>query len=419
LALVDGVKCRSKLAFHLIANKQLGAFFVNIGGCTSGSSLSLAGYGPPSEIQQRPLHDAYSRQDSCKPFEFPLYSEIFATLLACLIASWGGWLSGRGNRWGWSVGLAGIGLLFSVLTTIGFCDPLFWRPYWHLLNSQEANRCQCDQPADYRQTFQHYGENVSQIHVDVAHMQTIFSPHMAKPNFIEFLASAGRRGIGSVFLAAISFVVSAKEHADKQNIPTEFFAVLGLLAFCYGAYLAWTNEHNKYNEIKDLQTKADIRATFLRASIDTTSFGENGQRVPVPDGVCVSFLMTAVNHGHDVWFGKWPILEISFGGETYQGTSTRLPDNPWLLQYDDPILMDRHVQGLFQSVFVGGPGWPHGLPRVGTLSFIVPKVDRNILDTDIRASGSIFFYDSLDKSHPSPFNDLPVAKGAIKETSMT
>jgi hypothetical protein len=237
-----------------------------------------------------------------------------------------------------------------------------------------------------------------------------------KPSLSEFIRSAGSGGIVSAFATAVLFTVTVYEHAEKNDTPALILLILAGLFFCWGAYLAWSNERRKRIKVEETAQQADIRGTFVRVSIDTTTFGENGQRIPVADGVCISFLMSAVNHGHDAWFGLWPTLEICFGNETYQGTSTRLPDNPWLLQYDDMSFVNRHVLGLFQSVFVSGPSWPHALPRIGALSFIVPGVDHNILDTEIRASGRIVFYDSLGNSHPSPFDNLPVAKGLIQET---
>ena len=72
------------------------------------------------------LQYADYRQDSCKPFEFTLYEEIPAALLASLIACWGGWLLAGGHRaWGGLLITLGLVLVSSVLTTAGFCDPLF------------------------------------------------------------------------------------------------------------------------------------------------------------------------------------------------------------------------------------------------------------------------------------------------------
>jgi hypothetical protein len=151
---------------NLAGNKQPGSFFVDKRRGAPSGGFSLTSYSSPSEKQEHPLQNSDSSQNSCKPFEFPLYGNILAALLAGLITSCGGWLSGRGNRWGWIVGFLGIGLLWSILTTIGFCDPLFWRAEWRALTGQEANRCQCAKQPDYHQTFQHDGENVSQEPLD-------------------------------------------------------------------------------------------------------------------------------------------------------------------------------------------------------------------------------------------------------------
>jgi hypothetical protein len=237
-----------------------------------------------------------------------------------------------------------------------------------------------------------------------------------KPSLREFIRSAGSGGIVSTFATAVLFTVTVYEHPEKHDTPALILLILAGLFFCWGAYLAWSNERRERLKVEESIHKADIRGEIYRASIDTKRFDEHGQVVPIEDGICVSLLMKAVNHGHDAWSGKWPTLEISFGGKTYQGESTRVPELPFLLQYDDMSLFDRRVQGLFQSVFVNGPQWPHGLPRVGTLSFIVPGVDHNVMKTDLKASIRLTFFDSLDNSHPSDFEEVALAKGLIQLT---
>jgi len=123
-----------------------------------------------------------------------------------------------------------------------------------------------------------------------------------------------------------------------------------------------------------------------------------------------------VNHGHDAWFGSsWPNLEITVGAETYHGTSVRVPEIPFVLHYDDMSLYDRRVIGLFQSVFVNGPSWPHGLPRVGTVSFVVPRVDHNIMNVNTLADIQITIFDSLGNAHVSKFRDVQILKGLIQQ----
>lgn len=237
---------------------------------------------------------------------------------------------------------------------------------------------------------------------------------MEKPSPIQFLKASGYAGATSAVCSIASFTIAYLEHENSHNVPTEWFAALGCALFCWGACLAWANERKKYNELQALEKKADIRGEIYRASIDIKRFDEHGQAIPVEDGVCVSLLVKAVNHGHDAWFGKWPELEISFGGKTYQGTSTRVPEQPSILQYDDMSFYDRRVMGLHQSVFVNGPQWPHGLPRIGTLSFIVPGIDHNVMEINIKASIRLTFFDSLGNSHPSGFEAVAVAKGLIQ-----
>jgi hypothetical protein len=122
--------------------------------------------------QRLPDHCSYLQkpdeyQQAGENRQFPLYLEILAGLLASFIASWGGWLMGGRHRIrGVLLAVLGLALIASVLTTIGFCDPLFWRPYLRILTGQNPYRCQWDEQGQYRQVFQHDGENVAQKQID-------------------------------------------------------------------------------------------------------------------------------------------------------------------------------------------------------------------------------------------------------------
>jgi len=121
---------------------------------------------------------------------FPLYVKVLAFLLAIFITCWGGWLSEHRPWLGRLLGALGIGLLASVLTSIGFCDPLFWRAEWRSLTGQEANRCQCSIHGEDYQTFEH-GGNVSQISVrDMEWGESILS--MDNPNRFSAYPDSGQ-----------------------------------------------------------------------------------------------------------------------------------------------------------------------------------------------------------------------------------
>jgi len=139
--------------------------------------------------ERLPNHRSYlqksdKRQESCKPFEFPLYAEILTALLASLIASWGGWLCGGENRvWGGCLIILGLCLTASTLTTVGFADPLFWRVGGNLLTGREADRHECQQ-TEYHQTSQHDGENVSQKLLGVRYPSAITFSEMNRQGYI-------------------------------------------------------------------------------------------------------------------------------------------------------------------------------------------------------------------------------------------
>jgi hypothetical protein len=115
------------------------------------------------------LEESNYNQTPCEIHEPMLYLEILATLLAGLIASWGGWLWGGGHRaWGGLVIALSLWLFLSFFTGFLFSDPLFWRAGWNVLSGHDPYRCEpvyC-QTSNYRQTFQHNGENVSQKSLD-------------------------------------------------------------------------------------------------------------------------------------------------------------------------------------------------------------------------------------------------------------
>ena len=157
-------------------------FFENVESLRSGLPclLSLSMYFLPSFAQDLFLTYSYNHcskeseclqqanndQPSCKGLEFPLYIEILASLLANFIAWWGGWLLyGKRRRriLGSALVVLGFCLYASVLTTILFCDPLFWRAEWRAFSSgQNPYRCQWSEYSEYRQTYQHDSGNVSQ-----------------------------------------------------------------------------------------------------------------------------------------------------------------------------------------------------------------------------------------------------------------
>ena len=110
----------------------------------------------------RTLQSADYYQSQSEPSESVLYLEALSALLAGLIASWGGWLWAGGSRgWGILVATLSVWLFLSFFTAVTFGDPLFWRVGWSLLRGR--NPYSESEHSEYRQLFQHDGENVSQI----------------------------------------------------------------------------------------------------------------------------------------------------------------------------------------------------------------------------------------------------------------
>jgi hypothetical protein len=360
------------------------------------------------------LQQSNENQSPCEPSESLLYLEILSALLAGLIASWGGWLWAGGSRW-WGGLVAGLAvwLFLSFATAVTFGDPCFWRVGRRILTGSDPYQYE---ETDYRQPFMHDAENVSQKHLATGYGPVVFSREMLeKPRLHEFIKSAGSSGIVSA-LATIGFLaITVVEHEKSQDISADVLVVLAGISFCWGACIAWVNERKERIKLDELRGKADIRCEIYRASIDTKRFGEHGETIAVDDGICLSLLLKTINHGHDAWWGAWPEVEITFGAETYKGTLIRIPESPFVLQWDDMSLHDRRVQGLFQSFLVNMPHWPHGMPRQGTVSFIVPGVDHNIMNVNTPADIQITFFDSLENSHKKKINDIQILRGSIQQ----
>jgi hypothetical protein len=61
-----------------------------------------------------------------------------------------------------------------------------------------------------------------------------------------FFAAAGRWGISLMTGGLFSWTFAAYEHFSGKSIPGFWWAVLGFALFMIGAFLAWNDEHNKY-----------------------------------------------------------------------------------------------------------------------------------------------------------------------------
>jgi len=222
-------------------------------------SVGLPFDGSPSGSQKSGLPDHLPNlqqtnynQKPCEPFELPLYGEICAALLASLIAIWGGWLWGGGNRiWGGLLAVFGLGLLASALTAVGFCDPLFWRAEWRSLTFQEANRCGCQQ-SEYHQAFEHDGENVSHKTIDAGWASMRVFPYMeSSVTFSRYYGGFVRRlakdatpwardniGFAGFMVIAPIAAVYAKDH--NHSIDWDVVKTTGwIYLVAAGVYLAY------------------------------------------------------------------------------------------------------------------------------------------------------------------------------------
>ena len=69
---------------------------------------------------------------------------------------------------------------------------------------------------------------------------------MGKWKVFEFLRTSGVLGGGSVTLAIVSFFLSGYEHYKDHNVTAVVFAILTIVFFCFGSFLAWSKERDRF-----------------------------------------------------------------------------------------------------------------------------------------------------------------------------
>lgn len=68
--------------------------------------------------------------------------------------------------------------------------------------------------------------------------------------FMLFVKAAGTLGLLSVVAALSLFLVSVYEHIQEKNVTSYIFLACAALMFCVGSFLAWLEEHRKYEAEK-------------------------------------------------------------------------------------------------------------------------------------------------------------------------
>jgi hypothetical protein len=234
---------------------------------------------------------------------------------------------------------------------------------------------------------------------------------MAKWRPIEFLASAGPLGISSVGLATVLFVISIMEHTQDKNVPATIFFVLGGLVFCYGAYLAWSHERDRYLELEKSIEKADLRGQIVRASIDVWTYKDRTWH-SLDSGISVTVLVEAVNHGQvDCWFGKWPTISIRLGDQAYAGSVSEFPAQE--MEYNDSIVIDKRIFWFFQRMNVGNSDMSYGKPKGGWIRFWIPEMPPGVLESEVHASIQVTLFDSLGAEHLIETKDVVLSRNLV------
>lgn len=85
---------------------------------------------------------------------------------------------------------------------------------------------------------------------------------MAEWRFFRFLTTAGWIGGGSVMLSMILLAITIWEHLHDKNVAAFVLGILVVVFFCFGAYIAWSKESEKYLNEKQKHEQPDFKLTL-------------------------------------------------------------------------------------------------------------------------------------------------------------
>lgn len=69
--------------------------------------------------------------------------------------------------------------------------------------------------------------------------------------FLRFVVAAGTWGLLSMIAALALFTIAVVEHIRDKNVTSYVLLVFAALVFCFGSFLAWLEEHKKYEMEKN------------------------------------------------------------------------------------------------------------------------------------------------------------------------
>jgi hypothetical protein len=119
---------------------------------------------------------------------------------------------------------------------------------------------------------------------------------LSKNSFLLFVAAAGKWGIALMTGGIASYLVALFEHTKGQSLPALVWAFVGIALFMVGAYLAWNDEHQKYQTEK---AKHDNPNFILDVEAILTAHNQ------VLNITTLCFAATLINRGSPSHAGGW------------------------------------------------------------------------------------------------------------------
>jgi hypothetical protein len=106
-----------------------------------------------------------------------------------------------------------------------------------------------------------------------------------------FCTEAGALGVGSVIFAFVLWIIAEVEHERSQNISATWFLLGGCVAFCLGAFMAWSKADDRANDRKPkLGFSADLHGFYVtHLEGETAPFIEIESLAKAPRGSKVHF----------------------------------------------------------------------------------------------------------------------------------
>lgn len=237
-----------------------------------------------------------------------------------------------------------------------------------------------------------------------------------------FLRSAGKLGFASATAGLILLLISDLEHVRGNSLASYSFLLVGPLLFAFGAYMAWSTEHERWKAEIERNTKPDLRIELLATFFDVSKLpGTNDSRIHIYAYLRVTNASqpeTLITGGR---------MNLMVGGAQYSAKGDDISRQGGYIEHNSIFRLGGErkrevfgevftpVQRLIASVNRENP-LRRGIHQDGVIVFTYQGVmdwgeNQYVMEaTDVRVT----LTDSLGQSHTLPVGNLSIPCGTLR-----